>query len=162
MAFEYGPLLFAFPIPEWWRSVKGSPRTPLPEGWSWYDVDAVIPYDKRGDQYEQNGLRPYNISWNIAVDESITAADVKVELCETEGYVWEKPQVKLHLPAYKALYSYQPYARKTVELYQGPMDVYGDAYEITLVPYGCSNLRITYIPRAKLPAKPMPKWGRTE
>lgn len=162
MAFEYGPLLFAFPIPEYWRSVKGSPRTPLPEGWSWYDVDAVVPYDKRGDQYEQNGLRPYNISWNIAVDEKITAEDITVELCEADGYVWESPRVKLHLPAYKALYSYQPYARKTVELYQGPIDVYGSTYEITLVPYGCSNLRIAYIPRAKLPAKPMPKWGKTE
>ena len=68
--------------------------------------------------------------------------------------------MKLRLPAYKALYAFQPYTRRTVELYSGPIDVYGDSFEIELVPFGCTALRITYIPRAKLPARPMPKAGR--
>ena len=48
MAFEYGPLLFAFPIPEYWRSVKGSPRTPLPEGWSFPDEKTMEDFQQAG------------------------------------------------------------------------------------------------------------------
>ena len=155
MALEYGPLLFSLHIDEDWRAIPGNPRTPLPEGWSWWDVWPKFEYDPRGDIYEQNGLRKFNISWNIAVDERLRPEDVKVELCGG-GYVWENPQVKLHIPAYKALFACQPYTRKTMEPYSGPMDVYGDSFEVELVPYGCTNLRLTYIPRAKLPARPMP------
>lgn len=154
MAVEYGPLLFSLKLPEVWTAVKGSPRNPLPEGWSWWDVNPKLDWDERGDIYEQHGLRKFNISWNVAIDENLSPDDVKVEFCEG-GYVWENPQVKLHLPAYKALYSYPPYLRKTMDLYSGPIDVY-DEMEIEMVPYGCTNLRITYIPRAKLPVKPMP------
>mgnify|MGYP004677361229 CR=1 FL=1 len=157
MALEYGPLLFSFHLPEVWIPVPGSPRTPLPEGWSWWNVVPDCPSDPRGDMYEQNGLRRYSmVTWNIAIDEKIKPEDIKVELCDGGGYVWEDPKVKLHLPAYKALYAYQPYTRKTVETYSGQLDVYGDSYEVELVPYGCTNLRLTYIPRAKLPARPMP------
>ncbi len=159
MALEYGPLLFSLQLPEVWKAVPGRPRTPLPEGWSWWDVTPDMKWDDRGDIYEQNGLRRFNISWNVAIDENLKPEDVKVELCGG-GYVWEDPRVKLRLPAYKALYAFQPYTRRTVELYSGPIDVYGDSFEIELVPYGCTALRITYIPRAKLPARPMPKAGR--
>ena len=160
MALEYGPLLFSLQLPEVWKAVPGRPRTPLPEGWSWWDVVPETGWDERGDIYEQNGLRRFNITWNVAIDENLKPEDVKVELCGGDGYVWEDPKVKLRLPAYKALYAFQPYTRRTVELYSGPIDVYGDSFEIELVPFGCTALRITYIPRAKLPARPMPKAGR--
>ena len=98
---------------------------------------------------------PDDIPVNIAMAEDTDPAAVQVELCDTDGYVWENPPVKLRLPGYKALYSYPPYPRKTMDLYSGPVDVHMEQ-EIELVPYGCTNLRISYIPRAKLPLAPMP------
>ncbi|MBR0144943.1 MAG: glycoside hydrolase family 127 protein [Clostridia bacterium] len=160
IAFEYGPLLFALKVPEVWKPVPGKPRTPLPEGWSWWDLEPKTVWDDRGDIYEQHGLRRFNITWNVAVDETIRPEDVKVERTDGEGYVWEDPRIRLRLPAYKALYAFAPYPRHSLELYSGPIDVYGESFEIELVPYGCTNLRITYLPRAKLPARPMPKAGR--
>ena len=40
-AIECGPLLFALRYPEFWTPVKGTPLTPLPKDWSWYDVSYV-------------------------------------------------------------------------------------------------------------------------
>jgi len=154
MAVEYGPLLFSLQVPEKWVKVPGNPYTPLPEGWDWYDVRPVQEWDDRGDEYGQQGLRKHNISWNVAIDETLDPEAVKVEFCDG-GYVWENPQVKLHLPGYKALYSYPPYANRTAEPFNAPIDVQQEL-ELELVPHGCTNLRITYIPRAKLPMKPMP------
>ena len=148
LAVEYGPLLFSLPIPEVWNTIKGSPRTPLPEGWSWYSVTPKLDWDERGDIYEQQGWRKHNIGWNVAIDEALDPESVKVERHEG-GYVWENPRVTLTLPGYKALYSYAPYIHKTHEVYQAPIDVQGEL-TLKLVPYGCTCLRISYFPRAKL------------
>ncbi len=40
-AIECGPLLFAFRFPENWKKVAGTPLTPLPQGWSWYEASFV-------------------------------------------------------------------------------------------------------------------------
>jgi hypothetical protein len=148
LAVEYGPLLFSLPIPEVWKAVPGSPHTPLPQGWSWWDVDPELKFDPSGDIYEQNGLRKYNISWNVALDEKLDLASVQVELHDG-GYVWESAQVKLRLPGYKALYSYPPYLRKTMDVYQSPIDVQ-EKLMLELIPFGCTSLRITYFPRANI------------
>ncbi|MEA4889039.1 MAG: glycoside hydrolase family 127 protein [Clostridiaceae bacterium] len=148
LAVEYGPLLFSLPIPEVWTAVPGRPRTPLPEGWSWWDVNPELKYDQRGDIYEQQGLRKYNISWNVALDEALDPAQIEI-LHADNGYVWETPQVKLRVPGYKALYAYPPYPQKTMDVYQAPIDVQ-DELTLELVPFGCTNLRITYFSRAKV------------
>ncbi|MBR5446403.1 MAG: glycoside hydrolase family 127 protein [Clostridia bacterium] len=155
MAVEYGPLLFAFQVPEYWTAVKGNPTTPLPEGWNWWSVGALFDYDREADQYESNGMRKFDITWNIAMAEDTDPAAVQVEECPLTGYVWENPPLKLRLPGYKALFSYPPYVRKTMDLYTAPVDVHWEQ-ELELVPFGCTNLRISYIPRAKLPLAPMP------
>ena len=149
MAFEYGPLLFALHIPETWEEVPGRPATPLPEGWSWYKVLPPNSDDPRADPNEREGFRKFMTCFNVAVDENLRPEDVKIEFCDG-GYVWENPQIKLHMPGYKALLSYPPYGRKTIDPYYAPMPVHGEL-ELELVPHGCTNLRITYIPRAKLP-----------
>ena len=155
MAIEYGPLLFSLPIPEIWsEDTKANPYTPLPEGWAWHKVDPVFPPDPHGDGYEREGLKKFNIAWNRAIDENLKPEDIQIEFCDG-GYVWEAPQVKLHLPGYRALFAYPPYMKKTIDPYYGPIDVHEEV-EMELVPYGCTNLRITYIPRAKLPVKPAP------
>ena len=149
LAVEYGPLVFSLPIPEVWTAIKGSPRTPLPEGWNWYNLTPELIWDKRGDVYEQQGWRKHNISWNVAVDENLDPLSVKVEEHEGGGYVWENPPLTLTLPGYKALYSYAPYIQKNHEVYQAPIDVQGEL-TLKLIPYGCTNLRISFFPRANV------------
>ncbi|NLD86737.1 MAG: hypothetical protein GX633_00565 [Clostridiales bacterium] len=146
---EYGALLFALPIPEVWKEIPGNPRTPLPEGWHWYNVTPNLIWDDRGDIYEQQGLRKYNITWNVAINENLPLDKIEVIEEETEGYVWEDPKLKMKLPGYKAIFSYAPYIRKTHEVYQSPIDVQ-EELELELVPYGCVNLRITCFPRANI------------
>ena len=149
LAVEYGPLVFSLPVPEVWAPYPGRPRTPLPDGWNWYEVWPKLTDDPRGDIYEQQGLRKYNISWNVALDERTAEASVQAVFNESGGYVWEKPPVELKITAYKALFSYAPYIHKTHEVYQAPIDA-TEKLDLTLVPYGCANLRITFFPRAKL------------
>ena len=130
-------------------AIEGRPRTKLPEGWSWYNLEPDIPWnDPRGDLYEQHGLRKFNITWNVAVDERIKPSDVDVQQHEG-GYVWENPHLTLTIPAYKALYAYAPYIKKTHVVYQSPIDVQ-EPLTLTLVPYGCACLRISFFPRAKM------------
>ena len=161
LTIEYGPLVFALPIPEKWTPIPGHPRTPLPEGWHWWNVEPVLRNDPRGDQYEQQGLRKFNISWNTALDPAIAPEDIAVERRVEDGYVWEHPRLKLHLKGYKALFAYPPYPCKNLEVSMSPIDVYG-GMDLELVPYGCTALRITYFTRARLPEKPMPWPGVLE
>lgn len=148
ITIEYGPLLYALAIPEQWEAYPGSPYTPLPEDWKWYRVLPVIPPSGL-DVYDEMGKRKYLISWNAALEEGITPDQIKVEMLENEGYPWENPLVKLHVPAWKAPYSYPPYPGRTFEPYgdHGKVAV-TERMDIELVPFGCTALRISYFPRA--------------
>jgi len=146
LAIEYGPLLFALPIAEDWKIIKGNPHTPLPEGWHWYNVEPVVP-ESNYNATEIMGYKKHLISWNVAIDEKLDVDKIQVELNNDGGYVWEVPQIRLKLPAYKALYAYPPYPHHTPEVYDAPIAVQ-NALEIELVPFGCTNLRISYFPRA--------------
>ena len=148
LALKYGALVFSLHILENWVPVKGSPATPLPEGWSWY---AALPKtahpDPDHDIYDNMGLAKYQISWNVALDEKLKPEDVEIELSELEGYVWENPCIRLKLKGYKALYLCASYPRRAFEPF-GDKQKVTDELELTLEPYGCTNLRITYFPRA--------------
>lgn len=150
LAFEYGPLLFALPIPEHWSPFPGSPYTPLPDGWHWYNVTPDTP-ESGLDVYDNMGMRKYLTVYNIAADENMREDEIEVIREEPEGYVWEKPCVRLRIPAYKAPYSYPPYPYKTFEPYctNGKAFV-TDRLTAELVPFGCTALRIAYIPRADI------------
>jgi hypothetical protein len=148
IAVEYGALVFALPVPERWEAWEGKPATQLPEGWFWYNV---YPDNKEStlDVYDNMGMRKHLITYNVALDENIQPDDIEVDLCELDGYPWEKPLIKMRLPAYKAPYSYPPYPSKTFEPYcEGGKAYVTDRLTIELIPYGCTNLRITYMPRA--------------
>jgi hypothetical protein len=150
LAFEYGPLLFALPIPEQWNPYPGSPYTTLPDGWNWFNV---TPDNAESglDVYDNMGMRKYLITYNIAADENISANEIEVIREEPKGYVWEKPCVRLRIPAYKAPYSYPPYPYKTFEPYcTGGKAFVTDNLTVELVPFGCTALRIAYIPRADI------------
>lgn len=151
--FEYGPLLFTLPIDEDWQAGPGKPFTPLPEGWFWYNV---VPKVKKSglDIYDEKGMRRWLLDYNVALDENTTADDVSVELCGEGGYPWEDIPLRLSVDAYKAPYSYPAYPYRTIEPYcEGGYSHVTDKRRITLVPFGCTALRITFFPRAGLDKK---------
>ena len=149
MAFQYGALLFSYHVPERWKEIKGHPVTPLPEGWSWYDVKPVYQEPNGSDAHENIGNRRHAYSWNVAVDENLRSEQISVEVVDTEGYVWETAPLRLHLPCYKALYLCATYPHKTFEPFGAKQPV-TNPLELVLEPYGCTNLRVTYFPIADI------------
>jgi hypothetical protein len=149
IAFKYGALLYSYHIPEEWEEIEGRPTTPLPKGWHWYNVNPTFTPPDTADYHDALGMRKEMISWNVAVDENLTADDVTVEECATDGYAWETPYIKLHTHCYKAPFLCAPYPKRTFEPFADKQYV-TDKLPLTLVPYGCTNLRITYFPIADL------------
>lgn len=156
LAIRFGALLFSLPIREEWTPVQGRPVTPLPEGWSWYHAtpawleEFTQKQRKAGtDPHEAIGKRLQYAPWHAALDENLEAGDIRVIEQEEQGYAWSHPMVKLVVPGYQAPYAYAPYISKTPEPY-GQKQVVTEKRELELVPYGCTNLRITYFPRADL------------
>ena len=150
IAFRYGPLVFSYHVPELWKVATSKAVTPLPEGWNWYNVYPSYEEPTGGDHYDNVGRRRENFTWSVAVDEEIKASDVRVEEIDAEGYVWENPRIVLHVPVYHAPFLYSSYPKKTYEPF-GDKQYVTYQTERTLEPYGCTNLRITYFPRADLP-----------
>jgi len=149
IAIRRGPLLYSLPIPEHWEAYPGTPCTPLPEGWSWFRVNPVFEEANDHDPHNRLGLRRHQISWNVALDEDLSPESITVEECDDGGYAWEVPQVKLKVAGYKAPYLCAPYPVRTFESF-GARQPVTDRLTLTLVPYGCTALRITYFPIAEL------------
>ena len=149
IAIKRGALLYSLHIKEIWNEYSGNPITPLPDGWSWFEA---LPYYEESDcpdPRERLGLNRNQSSWNVALSENLNPDDISVEFVETDGYVWENPKIKLHLKGYKAPYLCAPYPTKTFEPF-GAKQMVTHEVELTLVPYGCTNLRITYFPIADI------------
>lgn len=149
IAIKYGALLYSYHIPEIWNAFPGNPTTPLPDGWSWFNVMPIYNVPSDGDFHEDTGRRRDAISWNIVLDEELKPEDITIEELPTDGYAWEKPFIKLHTHCYKAPYLYPPYPVKTLEPAKSKHEV-TQKLPLILEPYGCTNLRITYFPRADL------------
>lgn len=147
LAVKYGALVYACHVPEQWTAIAGRPMTPLPDGWSWYEVNPEFEQPDIPDIHERNGKLRDAFSWNVALDERISAADFTVELRDSEGYVWEDAPIRLHTYCYKAPDLWAPYQTKTLEPY-GNYQYVTERLPLVLEPYGCTNLRITYFPRA--------------
>ena len=151
LVVKKGPLVFALPIREHWENIgdgvssafNGHAVTKLPKGWAWWRVKPIC--DERPvPNYEWQGYRREMMTWNVALDEK------RIEITEEEnpktGYVWEEPPVKLRLTAWKAPFAFPPYANKATEFYV-PEQTVTRPVPVTLVPFGCTALRITYFPR---------------
>ncbi len=147
LAIRRGVLVYSLHLDEDWRPYNSGAE--LPEGWLWYAVYPKFDEADVYDAHEQFGLRKYQTDWNVALSETLSAEDIEVEEVQSNGYAWENPLVKLHLKAYRAPYLCAPYPQKTFEPF-GDRQIVDMEKNITLVPYGCTNLRITYFPRADL------------
>ena len=121
--------------------------TKLPEGWSWFNVNPHYDAPDVPDTHELNGMLKYAFSWNIALDEELSPDDFVIEEVENTGYVWSDSPIRLHTHCYKAPDMWAPYQCKTFEPF-GKYQRVTKKLPLTLVPYGCTNLRITYFPKA--------------
>ena len=144
IAIKYGALLFSYHIPEFWQAFPGRPMTPLPEGWSWFNVHPCYEESDDPDPHNRMGLRRKNFSWNIALDRNLTADEITVEELPENGYVWSNAPIRLHTHCRKALDLNSAYERRTFEPWGAYQSVTGEDLPLTLEPYGCTNLRITY------------------
>ena len=149
LAFRYGALLFSLHVPENWVPFYPETETPLTEEWPWYNVYEIHERSKLPDTHEQIMEERFYKIWNVAVDENLKPEDIQVELDDADGYVWETPKIRLKVPAYRAPYCTALYPMRTFDFY-GDKQLVTDSLKLTLVPYGCTNLRITYFPRADL------------
>ena len=152
IAIKYGALLFAYHIPEIWEPIEGSPMTKLPDGWSWFNVKPKFTEPEGKDHYIVTGLKRNYISWNIALDENLCSDDIEIDEIDSEEYPWVTPMIKLHTHCYKAPYLCSNYPHKTFEPY-GEYQYVTEKLPLTLEPYGCTNLRITYFPKADLKSR---------
>ena len=147
MCVERGPLVFALPVPEKWGTYAGRPITPLPEGWSWYTLNADwAPYSPNGMRF--TGY--INAPWAKAMGDQVLPSHIIVEEHDTDGYVWEDPPISLQVPLYHAPYVFMTTASRTHETWEIPARTVGEQHMCKFVPHGCTNLRITLLPRAKL------------
>lgn len=140
MVIERGPLVYAFPIPVEWKKYPGRPITPLPEDWSWFEAFPAMDW--------RDPIARRNSCWHKAIDEQLDPQLIRVVEHETTGYVWEEPPVTLEVPLYRAPYAYMLYTPRPQEAWESPLEIEGEAEMCTLVPHGCTNLRVTYLPRA--------------
>ncbi len=147
LAVKYGALVYSYHVPEIWEETEGRPMTKLPEGWSWYNVNPYYDIPDVADIHERNGMLRHAFSWNIALDENISQDDFHIEEIEPQGYVWENAPIRLHTHCYKAPDMWAPYQCKTFEPY-GKYQRVTKKLPLVLEPYGCTNLRITYFPKA--------------
>ncbi|MBP0990106.1 MAG: glycoside hydrolase family 127 protein [Oscillospiraceae bacterium] len=152
IAVKFGALLFSFHVPEQWSPYEGTPCTPLPKGWYWYRVNPDFTEADEKDYHNRIGLRRNQITWNLALSPELSAKDISVKHTKSTGYVWEDPRITLRLKAYKAPFLCAPYPQRTFEPF-GDKQIVTKELDIELVPYGCTNLRLTYFPVADLPEK---------
>ena len=146
ISIEYGPLVYALPVQAKWSPFPGQPITPLPEGWSWFNVNPDL-------SFAPAGCHPYEAynaaNWSKGIDETLDAGKIRVVEQEVNGYVWENPPITLEVPLYPVHNAYICVGQHTHETFEVPLKpVSGELYT-TMVPHGCTNLRITYLPRIK-------------
>lgn len=146
IVIERGPLVYAIPFAVEWTPYAGRPITPLPEGWYWYDGNIKFGQEVTDDASVFRFF--YNAPWNKSIDETITPDQIRVVERENTGYVWEDPPIALEVPLYHSKYCYTFLSPKMSEAWEVPVSVEGDAAPVTMVPHGCTNLRITFLPRA--------------
>jgi len=131
-AIECGPLLFSLKYKEQWTSVPGTPLTPLPKEWSWFDVTC----DGAPGFFS---LRLGDLKDPSAIRKNRSPSD----------YPWEDSPIKLAVPmirTQKHAYPCHFHSHKhTMMPYGNPVvpDEGAKTETVELVPFGCTTLRLT-------------------
>lgn len=150
-AVERGPLLYALPIPEIWTPNPGRPVTPLPDGWHWYNVNP----DESQPQIriDHRSIRNDRFTYAYVLDPQ-TVADpecISVINEESDAYPWERSGIRLRVPMRRCRYLYPISSIHSLEIYENPAPADAETRWLEFVPYGCTNLRLSYFPVARGP-----------
>ena len=146
LAIERGPLLFCLPIRPDWKSIPGKPLTPLPKGWSWFEARPVN--KKIPGVWHSWKL----VTWNYALSRRRLERKSAMRVVESRArpaMPWISSPVRIRVPARRFTSVFPPTTDKNVEIYKGPDGLLDREEFIELVPYGCTNLRISYFPQIK-------------
>jgi uncharacterized protein len=133
-AIECGPLVFSLKYPEFWAQVAGTPLTPLPKDWTWYEVSMLS---------KENPTHPTFYSLNLL---EINSGSVIVKKQSGSEYPWEDSPVKLEVPMHTSKQAYANYwdnQRNTPMPYGNPVTADSTSQIVEMIPYGCTNLRMT-------------------
>ena len=144
ICIERGPLVYALPIPTIWTEYPGNPVTPLPEGWCWYEA-SPNPDDPL---FQELFIAKDTLPKFRVIDETLTPDQIRVVEHKLSGYVWENPPITLEVPLYLSKENRMFISPRLNEPWKYLLEVEGEAKMCTLIPHGCTNLRITYLPRA--------------
>lgn len=144
ICIERGPLVYALPIPTRWTEYPGNPATPLPDDWSWYEAFPDPEHPNFKDIYQtEDGFSHMRV-----IDENLIPEQIQIVEHEQDGYVWENPPITLEVPLYLAEAGRMFLSTRMIEPWEAALEVGGEAKMCTMVPHGCTNLRVTYLPRA--------------
>ena len=133
-AIECGPLVFALQYPVFWTPVTGTPLTPLPKNWSWYDASYVS---------KEKPNQPPFYSLNLT---ELKGESVIVKKRSESAYPWDDSPLKLEVPMHRSQQAYPVFRNNqinTLMAYGNPVTADSTSEIIELVPYGCSNLRMS-------------------
>lgn len=132
IAVERGPLVYALKIEEDWKKVKGT--------------------DKYGDFFEVRPLSPWNYGILNVKDEEVQSRFKVFSKPSISNYPWtvKNAPIEITVPA-KVLDHWQLYQEAAGPM---PYSIQGTTRklplkEITLIPYGCTTLRITEFPEVR-------------
>lgn len=130
-AIECGPLLFALKYKEKWTAVPGTPLTPLPKEWSWFNVTCEGEpgfFSLRLDDLKDGSAIRKNRSASV--------------------YPWEDSPLKLVVPMVRSQKHAYPCHfnshKHTMMPYGNPVtpDESAKTENVELVPFGCTVLRM--------------------
>jgi hypothetical protein len=133
-AIEYGPLVFSLKYPEFWTPVAGTPLTPLPKDWSWFEASMLS---------KEKPTQPPFYSLDL---KELNGGSAIVKKLSESVYPWDDSPVKLAVPMHISRQAYTKYwdnQRNTPMAYGNPVTADSSSQIVEMVPYGCTNLRMT-------------------
>ena len=120
------------------------------------DINGSASIEIRGVGSINGTLKPLYIVDGVSMSDIsfLNPEDIEVIDDGSSDYPWEHSPIKLNLRGWRAPYSYAPYPQKTLEPYVENGYAYiSEEMPLTLIPYGCTPLRISCFPRADLRKK---------
>ncbi len=133
-AIECGPLVFALQYPVFWTPVAGTPLTPLPADWSWFDASYLS---------KEKPVQPPFYAINLA---DLNGGSAIVKKRSESAYPWDDSPLKLEVPMRRTSQAYPVYRASqysTLMAYGNPVTADSASEIVELVPYGCANLRMS-------------------